>query len=123
MNIDRSGEGKLVEVYPAAALRRWHLPPTGYKRSAGSGARQRLVDQFAKITSPWLALSSEGWEACQASDDAFDALLAALVALAKANDRCDSIPVEHQAAARVEGWIALPHRDSLTDLPRQSPPP
>lgn len=117
--MDRSGEGKLVEVYPAAALRQWGLPATGYKRPAGSSTRQRLVDQFAKITRPWLALSSEGWGACQASDDAFDALVAALVALAKANDRCEPVPSEHQAEAQAEGWIALPHRDSLADLPRQ----
>ncbi|HEV2034080.1 MAG TPA: DUF429 domain-containing protein [Candidatus Dormibacteraeota bacterium] len=117
MDFDRSGEGKLVEVYPAAALRRWHLPPTGYKRSAGSSARQRLVDQFATITTQWLVLSSAGWRACQASDDAFDALIAALVALAKANDRCDPIPTEHQAEARAEGWIALPDSDCLEDLP------
>jgi hypothetical protein len=119
MDVDRSGEGKLVEVYPAAALRQWGLPATGYKRPAGSSTRQRLVDQFAKITRPWLALSSEGWGACQASDDAFDALVAALVALAKANDRCEPVPSEHQAEAQAEGWIALPHRDSLADLPRQ----
>ncbi len=119
MDVDRSGEGKLVEVYPAAALRRWRLPPTGYKRSAGARARHELVNQFATITKSWLDLSSGGWGACQGSDDAFDALLAALVALAKVNGRCDPVPAEHQAEARAEGWIALPHSDSLADLPRQ----
>jgi len=121
MDFDRSGEGKLVEVYPAAALRRWGLPPTGYKQSAGSSARQRLVDQFASITKPWLVVSSEGWRVCRVNDHAFDALLVALVALAKANGRCDRVPVDHPADARVEGWIALPHPESLADLPsRQS---
>jgi predicted nuclease with RNAse H fold len=123
MDVDRSGEGKLVEVYPAAALRRWRLPPTGYKRSAGARARHELVNQFAIITTAWLDLSSEGWEACKGSDDAFDALLAALVALAKVNGLCDPVTAEHQAVARVEGWIALPHRDSLSYLPRQPPLP
>ncbi len=116
MDFDRSGEGKLVEVYPAAALRRWRLPPTGYKRSAGARARHELVNMFAAITKPWLDLSSEGWDSCQVSDDAFDALLAALVALAKVNGRCDPVPVEHQAEARIEGWIALPDLDSLANL-------
>jgi len=119
IDFDRSGEGKLVEVYPAAALRRWHLPPTGYKRSAGSRARNELVNQFATITRPWLDLSSAGWEACHASDDAFDALIAALVALAKANGRCDPVPSEDLTEARTEGWIALPQVGSLRDLPRQ----
>jgi hypothetical protein len=123
MDVDRSGEGKLVEVYPAAALRRWRLPPSGYKRSAGTRVRHELVNQFATITKSWLDLSSGGWEACQGSDDAFDALLAALVALAKVNGRCDPVPAEHLAEARAEGWIALPQSDSLADLSRQPPPP
>ena len=117
MDFDRSGEGKLVEVYPAAALRRWRLPPTGYKRSAGARARHELVNQFATITKSWLDLSSGGWEACQGSDDAFDALLAALVALAKVNGRCDPVPAEHQVEAQLEGWIAIPDLDSLANLP------
>jgi hypothetical protein len=119
IDFDRSGEGKLVEVYPAAALRRWHLQPAGYKGSAGTRARHELVKQFAAITQPWLHVSSEGWEACRSSDDAFDALLAALIALARANGRCDPIPSEHLAEAQAEGWIALPQRDSLVDLPRE----
>jgi predicted RNase H-like nuclease len=118
MDVDRSGEGKLVEVYPAAALRRWRLSPAGYKRSAGAAARERLINEFAAFTEPWLDLSSDGWRKCQASDDCFDALIAALVALAKANGRCDPVPTEHQVEARAEGWIALPHSDSLAELPR-----
>jgi len=31
--IDRSGNGRFVEVYPAGALKRWGLEPSGYKGS------------------------------------------------------------------------------------------
>lgn len=39
---DRSGDGKVYETYPAAALRRWGLPSTGYKGSEGRQAREGL---------------------------------------------------------------------------------
>jgi hypothetical protein len=32
-DVDRSGAGRIVEVYPAAALRQWNLPWRGYKGS------------------------------------------------------------------------------------------
>ena len=52
--IDRSGAGKFVEVYPAAALRVWGLRYRGYKRGAD---RQVLLDVAAALRRrcPWLA--------------------------------------------------------------------
>ena len=44
--IDRSGAGKFVEVYPAAALRVWGLRHRGYKRGAdrpGAPGRRRCA--------------------------------------------------------------------------------
>jgi hypothetical protein len=43
-----------------------------------------------------------------ASSDRLDALVAALVARDYLTGQVDPIPVEHAAAARVEGWIHLP---------------
>ena len=55
-------------------------------------------------------------ELCLASDDAFDALVAALVARAVAAGLVEPIPGEERAAARKEGWIAVPREGSLERL-------
>ncbi len=74
------GSGVAVEAYPAAALLRWGLPSRRYKGREHAPARGPLVEVFAARTASWLDLD-EAWRAhCGASDDAFDALVAALVA-------------------------------------------
>jgi hypothetical protein len=51
----------------------------------------------------------------------FDALVAALVARAKAIGLCRPIPDGKRTLAAVEGWIALPQAGSLEQLPGGSP--
>ena len=114
--IDRSGGGRFVEVYPAAALHVWGFPSRGYKRGKGAAVRARLVNDLAERTSDWLALSEEDWDRCTASDDVLDALAAALVARAAAIGRCEPIPTEDHELAWEEGWIALPETRSLNQL-------
>ena len=72
--IDRSGAGKFVEVYPAAALRVWGLRHRGYKRGAD---RRVLLDTAAALRSrcPWLATDGATWDEVTRSDHAFDALV------------------------------------------------
>jgi hypothetical protein len=113
---DRSGSGRITEVYPAAALRRWGYDGRGYKRRAGSENRSALVPNFRRRTESWLRLDADGWRECELSDDAFDALVAALVARAAAVGRCDPLPVSQQTLAAREGWIALPSAGSLDEL-------
>jgi hypothetical protein len=112
------GSGVLVEVYPAAALHRWGLPSRGYKRKENSVARRELVERFRARTAGWLRLSGTHFALCLASDDAFDALIAALVARAVTLDLVETIPPEHHAAALREGWIAVPRLGSLDLLAR-----
>jgi hypothetical protein len=112
--VDRSGSGRLVEAYPAAALRRWGFDPLRYKRKAGSGRREALVSSFRETTSEWLVLTDPQWDLCVRGDDAVDAVVAAIVARAAARGLCDPIPCESAALARREGWIALPVSDSLS---------
>ena len=114
--IDRSGGGRFVETYPAAALSIWDFPSRGYKGTNGKEIRAQLVKDFAEKTSAWLNLSDEDWSQCVASDDVFDALVAALVARAAAIDCCESIPSEDRGLATKEGWIALPRSESLDKL-------
>ncbi|WP_113699294.1 DUF429 domain-containing protein [Nonomuraea lactucae] len=115
--VDRRGRGAVVEVYPAASLKRWRLPYKGYKRAANLVALGQLVDAL-QAAAPWLDLGAyEG--ICRASDDATDAVVAALAARASALDLV-TVPVgEQDEAARAEGWIALP----TTPLDRLRPSP
>ena len=113
---DRAGGGPVVEVYPAAALWIWKFESRRYKRLAGAAARSALVTAFRAATEGWLRLGDEHWEQCAASDDAFDALVAALVTRAAALRLVDPCPAELAAVASREGWIVLPVRDSLARL-------
>lgn len=110
------GTGIVVEAYPAAALRRWELPSRGYKRLEHAAARHELIDLFGALTSGWLQLEGETLELCRSSDDAFDAVIAALIARAAALGLVEPIPEAERAAARREGWIALPLAGSLAHL-------
>ena len=113
---DRSGAGRFVEVYPAAALRRWGFVGHGYKSRAGAENRSALVPAFHKRTERWLRLSEDRWHMCELSDDAFDAMIAALVARARFLELCDPYHDSERELASREGWIALPFADSLDHL-------
>jgi hypothetical protein len=110
------GSGVVVEVYPAVALKRWGFPWRRYKGLHRVAERRALVSSFAEKTSGWLELAGRERAACETSDDAFDALVAALVARAVSIGRVDPIPDDDRAAARREGWIALPAERSLVQL-------
>lgn len=104
--VDRAGRGRLVEAYPAAALACWGLPAKTYKGAARRVALSALVDGLLDAL-PALHLG-EGEGAVRHSDDAFDAVVCALIARAAAVG-ATALPPDHLCgiAAR-EGWIALP---------------
>ena len=78
--VDRAGQGRFVEVYPAGALVRWGLEATGYK-GRNREPLGKLVSQL-RSKLPALHLDAEGWRACATSHDAYDAVVCALVARA-----------------------------------------
>jgi hypothetical protein len=120
--IDRTGADGIYEVYPGAALSCWGLDRAGYKTRGSAeaklgqrDARSKLIAELA-LRAPWLQLS-EARDACIESDDALDALLAALVARAASRGRTIAPPTDGQMTTLVrEGWIHLPMRDSLAQL-------
>jgi predicted nuclease with RNAse H fold len=114
--LDRTGRGKVVEVYPAAALRCWGFNSQGYKGKAGRVAREQSIESFAHRTRRWLGLTPKIREMCVESDHIFDALISALVARAAHLGQVHPMGEEHVEVARVEGWIALPLEDSLEQL-------
>jgi len=116
--VDRSGAGKVIEVYPAAALFVWGLPYRRYKGALPDRreTRHALVDQL-RARAPWLvATRDEDWGRIRENDHELDALIAALVAHAKARGLCNEDYDEMSANARSEGWIALPLPDALDHL-------
>jgi predicted nuclease with RNAse H fold len=116
---DRDGSGRLVETYPAAALRAWGLLARRGERYKGGArtaerdeqriARERIVSELARAGAPWLDLDVTLRDAAVASDHALDALVCALVALAAHARATHAIPEDRIDAARREGWIHVPY--------------
>lgn len=115
-DVDRSGRGKFVEVYPAAALVRWGFAGGRYK-NAHRDMLPPLLERVCQAL-PALHLPDRERELCATNDDAFDALIAALVARAALLGLTDPPPSEHLERARQEGWIHLPRAESLLRLGR-----
>jgi hypothetical protein len=115
----RDGRVSIVEAYPAAALSMWAIPRDGYKDAAPEGKRVR-ASMLSAIEGAgvegWLRLSDEARDACVATDHAFDAMVCALVARAAMLGLVAEVPPDDAEHARTEGWIALPHPDSLARL-------
>lgn len=102
--VDRSGvTGRVVEVYPAASRTMWGL---GKNRDMAV-----LLD-----AAPWLECSAQVRHAYEASEHAFDALIAALTARAAAVGLTALPEAEEAWLAREEGWIHLPGPGTLHAL-------
>ncbi len=112
---DRSGDGRVFEVYPAAALQRWGLPSRRYKGPAGRAVRDEIVGGLC-AAAPWLNLSGAEAARFAADDDALDALVAALNARAAALGLAVLPDADARHEASREGWIAVPVEGSLALL-------
>jgi predicted nuclease with RNAse H fold len=102
--VRRSGSGPIVEVYPGAALRLWGLSRANYK--IDSAVREASIADLRRMA-PWLDLEAVESDMMR-SDDAFDAVIAALIARARAIGGTHEVPPTLREQADREGWIALP---------------
>ena len=109
--IDRSGGGKLAEVYPGATLRNWSFDTTNYRVS--NDVRAGLLKQI-KTQAPWLDTGDFETQMIESSDS-FDAVIAALAARAVYLGQYNKPINDQQAAAEIEGWICLPQGE-ITSL-------
>jgi predicted nuclease with RNAse H fold len=111
---DRSGRGRLVETYPAAALKQWGLAHRRYKGHERVTERAALVESLVQAA-PWLDLGA-AVTLCRESDHTLDAVVSALIALAArlGFTHSPTTPADFDLAVR-EGWIHLPS-GSLFDL-------
>lgn len=118
--MDRSGIGRVVEVYPAVALQVWNFASRNYKGGTRTVSHQSenlaILVQSLVAACPWLRLSDEITRLCSHNDDAFDAMIAAFVGRASALDLTISPPEEELALAMTEGWIAVPRPGTLSQL-------
>lgn len=112
------GTGRFVEVYPAAALRRWGLTWKGYKdqKPENRVRREGLVRNLLDATRGWLAVESGEVAALIEDDNALDAFVAALITRAATLGLVEPIPDVDRVAAGREGWIAIPLPGSLSGL-------
>jgi predicted nuclease with RNAse H fold len=115
VTVDRAGHGLVVEVYPKASLKQWNLlPRQSYKQTARPHVVATILAGLA-TAAPWLDLGDCAF-AVSRSHDVLDAVIAALTARA-ALQGLTYLPDElHRAAARTEGWIAVPC-SALDELP------
>ena len=117
---DRSGDGRVFEVYPAVALTTWGFANRGYKTRGSGGAvsRQTLAAILASLRDicPWLTMTADAQSLCARSDDAFDALICALIARAARIGLTLRPAPDAVDRARTEGWIAIPTSGSLSQL-------
>lgn len=105
--VDRSGmSGRVIETYPAMALRQWGLRSTGYKGRTNADTCRTLVAELLVMCGPIGVVASATLEGCD--DDALDAFVCALVARARLLGRTDPPPPHLGSTAHREGWIHLP---------------
>ena len=103
--VDRTGTGLVVEVYPGATLRTWGFVTAGYRDSAD--IRRGLLLELTERAA-WLTLPSELLKLATENCDSFDAIFASLAARAAQLGRYHAPSVQQMALAKTEGWLALP---------------
>jgi len=111
VTIDRSGAGKVVEIYPGASLRLWGFDTSGYRTS--SDLRAKLLEAI-KLSAPWFEPGNFA-ELMIESCDAFDSVIANFAARSAQLGISTEPPPETTIRAMSEGWIALP-KGELRDL-------
>jgi len=107
VNVDRSGQGAVCEVYPGATLRLWGFDTAGYRTEENK--RAKLLEKL-KAQASWLDISDFEDQMLQ-STDCFDAVMAALAARAVALGVYSKPSTDQLDRAKVEGWICLPSED------------
>ena len=104
IEIDRTGAGKVVEIYPGASLRLWGFDTAGYRTSADS--RVKLLESIRQ-TATWFE-PGQFAELMIESCDAFDAVIANFATRSAQLGLSTRPAKEDSKKAEIEGWISLP---------------
>jgi predicted nuclease with RNAse H fold len=106
--VDRAGSGKVIEAYPAPALRGWGIAATGYKSRVGVTRIPELLSRVEEGLGG-IEMTAQERELAGADHNCFDALIASLVARAAALGLTQGPESEDDADRAVrEGWIHVP---------------
>ncbi|ORM33424.1 DUF429 domain-containing protein [Williamsia sp. 1135] len=100
--------GTAVEAYPAAALKIWGLSHNRYKGKTNHQVLARLIDDLCDLA-PWLDFGPHR-ALCTVSDDAFDAVVTAMIARAAALGMTELPDAAGTLVAEREGWIHVPNQ-------------
>lgn len=105
--VDRSGlTGRVVEAYPAAALRAWGLVSSRYKGRVHAAACRSLAGELAGQCGELGRAAAVALEGCD--DNRLDAFVCALAARAVLAGLTTRPAAEQADVARREGWIHVP---------------
>ncbi|MGI9022098.1 MAG: DUF429 domain-containing protein [Acidimicrobiales bacterium] len=108
--VDRSGvTGRVIEAYPAAALRAWGLISRKYKGQKNAEACRLLAAELTGRCGPLSSAAAACLEGCD--DDGLDAFVCAVVARAALAGHTTRPGPEDLGVARREGWIHVPTAD------------
>ena len=120
--VDLVGADKIVEVYPAAALKVWaadapdlEIVWTGYKGRHGQAGRDVIIRALTQAVAS-LTLSETDLDLCRRNDDALDSLVCSLLARAASSGLTHQPDRNPRADATSEGWIHFPVPDRLAGL-------
>src|SRR5690606_9257667 len=83
----RDGSSRVLEVYPAAALKSWSLDHRKYKGPDGRERRDEIVSTLRSRLGPSFRIATSQKERLLDSDHCLDAWIAALVARAHSMGR------------------------------------
>jgi hypothetical protein len=98
----KDGPGMLVETFPAAQLRAWGLPHTGYSDEDARAVRARIVTHLE--TTQGVMIDAASRREMLRSADALDAVLATFGARAAANRQ---LRFQKPPTWKIEGAIAI----------------
>jgi predicted nuclease with RNAse H fold len=113
--VDRAGSGKVIEAYPAPALRSWGLSGMGYKSRVGVARIPELLSGLEEALGG-IRMTPEQRQAAGSDHNCFDALVASLVARAAALGLTQPPESDEERDRAVrEGWIHIP-TNPLSDL-------
>ncbi|GLZ51341.1 hypothetical protein Acsp07_09580 [Actinomycetospora sp. NBRC 106378] len=109
---DRVGTGRLIEVYPALAMRHWHLDMPGYKNGDNWAKARKDILNAVGHTVDVEEVREAVLQSKTYGDDVIDALVAALVAASAMTPGGVEPPpasdTDERRIAEIEGWIAVP---------------
>ena len=116
MNAPRwSSDSRIVECYPAVALKAWGLRTSGYKGKKKRDARASIAEQLIAYLDAF-EIPETAQKAMVESDHILDAFVSSLVARAYAIGLVLPVSIGQAEVAEAEGWIQIPGPGSLRNL-------